>query len=177
MGLAVPCRQIAFCLLLAALIAGCLSKSVLAQQQSSPQQQENSRKKSAQSPSAAEPLDFSDQVVSDVLEVFQSGIQSHNLKQALSVFDPESMPDYPRVRDDLRAFFDRYSVLLFRYKVLQLSSEGDRGFVITETDVDATPLDQNLMALRRSTQMRFELKQTPKGWKVVGIKPNDFFTQ
>lgn len=128
-------------------------------------------------PTSPQPLDFTEQVVRDVLETLQTGIASHNLNQALSIFDPHATVDYPHIRDEMRAFFAHYSDVRFRYKILQLTSDKDRGFVTSEIDLDATPLDENLMPLRRSTQMRFQLKQTPKGWKVVAFTPADFFAQ
>lgn len=133
----------------------------------------------APQPEAAPPerLEFSDNVVHDVLETLQSGIQSHSLTKVLSVFDPEAMPDYPTVRDQFRAFFVQYNVLQFRYKLLQATADKSGGSATAEIDIDATPEDENLMPLRRSTQMRFQLKQTAKGWKVIGFTPADFFAQ
>jgi hypothetical protein len=43
--------------------------------------------------------------------------------------------------------------------------------------MDAEPADILPTEQRRSTQMRFDLKRGPKGWKVIGLRPADFFNQ
>lgn len=125
----------------------------------------------------AQKPDLSDQIIHDVLEPFREGLESHTLRQALSVLDPIDMPDYAQARDQLTAFFRLYDPIRFRYKVLQASSDKDRAFVIGEIDVAATPVDRNQTPVQRNTQMRFQLKQEPNGWRVVGFTPADFFGQ
>jgi len=127
--------------------------------------------------SGLQPLSLTEQVVRDVLEPLQRGIEEHNRAQALAVFDSEDTPDYAMLRDQMRAFFSQYETIRFRYKVLQVTSEKDHGFAIAEVDMAATPADQTGMAVHRSTQMNLQLKLSPEGWKVVGLKPADFFTQ
>jgi len=127
--------------------------------------------------SDAQKPDLSDQVIHDVLEPFQEGLESHTPRQALSVLDPVDMPDYAQARDQLTAFFRLYDPIRFRYKVLQATSDKDRASVIAEIDMAATPVDQNQTPVQRNTQMRFQLKQGPNGWRVVGFTPSDFFGQ
>lgn len=127
--------------------------------------------------SGQETLDSTDEVVRDVLETLQQGFENHNATQAMSVFDADRMENYAQVRDDIRAFFNRYAVVHFRYKVLQVTPETDGGWATAEIDMDATPTDETLMPVRRSTQMRFQLRSTPKGWKIVSFAPSDFFVE
>jgi hypothetical protein len=127
--------------------------------------------------SAPQPLTLTEQVIQDVLEPLQRGIEEHNPAQVLAVFDPQETPDYARFRDQMRAFFSQYETVRFRYKVLQVTSEKNHGSAIAEVDMAATPMDQTKMAVQRSTQMSFQLKLGAKGWKLVGFKPSDFFTQ
>ena len=42
--------------------------------------------------------------------------------------------------------------------------------------MDAMPYTMTEMPTRRSVQMRFQLKQEAKGWKVLGFSPSDFFS-
>jgi hypothetical protein len=98
------------------------------------------------------------------------------LNQVLAIFDPEK-PNYANLRDQFIAFFQRYDVIQFRYQVLQVTSEKDHAFVICDIDLDATPSDNSQVALRRSVQMRFQMKLSPRGWRVTGFKPDDFFAQ
>jgi hypothetical protein len=124
-----------------------------------------------------EPLTLTEQVIRDVLEPLQRGIEEHNVAQVLGVFDQQETPDYAQLRDQMRAFFSQNESVRFRYKVLQVTAEKDTGFAIAEIDMAATPLDETKMAVQRSTQMRFQLKLGAKGWRLVGFKPADFFTQ
>jgi len=151
-----------------------------AQQPSNPNQNqgnESSNSPSDRSIAGTQPLQPEDVIARDVLAPLQAAIQTRNLMKALAVFDPQSTASYPEIRDQLRALFNNYSVLLFRYKLLQLNSENGRASVICEVDLDATPEDDTLMAIRRSTQMRVQLKQTHKGWKIAAFTPSDFFAQ
>ncbi len=133
-----------------------------------------------QDPSEApsiQPLTLTEQVVQDVLEPLQRGIEEHSAAKVLAVFDQQETPDYAQLRDQMRAFFSQHESIRFRYKVLQVEAEKDHGFAIAEIDMAATPLDEIQLTVRRSTQMRFQIKLGVKGWKLVGFKPADFFTQ
>ena len=155
-------------LLAVALCAGPPNAAAQAQQEPAPEQEPPA--------SGPQPLTVTEQVIRDVLEPLQSGIEEHKLAQVLAVFDPEETPDYARLRDQMRAFFNQHETVRFRYKVLQVTSEKDHGSAIAEVDMAATPMDETKMAVQRSTQMSFQLKLGAKGWKLVGFKPSDFFT-
>lgn len=131
----------------------------------------------AQVATGQQPLDLQEAVARDVLEPLQAGIQSQNLKQVLGVFDPQSVANFPQLRDQFKALLDSYAVLLFRYKILQTSLDDAHASMTCEVDIDATPLDDGQVPLRRSTQLRLQLKQTPKGWRISGFSPSDFFAQ
>jgi hypothetical protein len=123
-----------------------------------------------------QPLDLEEAVAHDVFEPFQSGIETENLKQVTGVFDPDSS-NLPQIQDSFRALFLNYSLLRFRYKFLQLRANEHSASAICEIDLDATPADADQLPLRRSTQMRFQLTQTAKGWKIAAFTPADFFAQ
>jgi hypothetical protein len=122
-------------------------------------------------------LDIDDQVIRDVFDPLQRGVQELNLNKVLSVFDTDEMPDYATLRDQLRAFFNRYESINFRYQLLQVTSDKDRAYAVAEVDMDAMPADEALMTQRQSVQMRFQMKLGPHGWKITGFKPSDFFAQ
>jgi len=130
-----------------------------------------------QEPPAQQPLTLTEQVIRDVLEPLQGGIEEHSVAQVLAVFDPQETPDYAQLRDQMRAFFSQNESVRFRYKVLQVRAEKDHAFAIAEIDMVATSVDETKLAVQRSTQMRFQLMLGPKGWKLTGFKPRDFFTQ
>jgi hypothetical protein len=122
-------------------------------------------------------LDLSDQVIRDVLGPLRRGMQGHNLYQVLATFDQQGTPDYAKVRDQLRAFFYHYDEIRFHYQLLQVTSDKDQGSAVADIQIDVTPSDLSQATLRRETQMRFRLKLEPKGWKLVGFSPADFFAQ
>jgi len=124
-----------------------------------------------------QPLTLTEQVIRDVLEPLQRGIEEQNLSRVLKLFDQQETPGYAHLHDQLRAFFSHYEAVRFRYKVLQVTSEQDHGFAIAEIDMAATPEDETQLAVQRSTQMHFEMKLGGKGWKLIGFRPGDFFTQ
>ncbi len=121
--------------------------------------------------------DLTEQVARDVLSDFQRGIESHSVNQVLSVFDPQYVSDYAGLRSQLRAFFRQYDTIQFRYQVLQATAEKGSGFATADIDMDAIQADEAQVPLRRTLQMRFQMKLGPKGWKVVGFRPSDFFAQ
>ncbi len=126
--------------------------------------------------SGQQSLTLTEKVIRDILEPLQRGIEEHNVNQVLAVFDEQDTPDYAELRDQMRAFFSQNEPVRFRYKVLQVTAEKDRGFAIAEIDMAATPLDVTKLPVQRSTQMRFQIKLGAKGWKLVGFKPSDFFS-
>ena len=77
----------------------------------------------AQAPAQAaqQPLDLQEAVARDVLEPLQAGMESRDLKQVLSVFDEQTVPDYPQFRDQMKALLEAYAAVRFRYKILQAS--------------------------------------------------------
>lgn len=121
-------------------------------------------------------FDLSDEVVRDVLSSFQRGFETHNLEKVLDVFAPQDMPDYAQFRDQMVAFFRLHESVKLRYRLLQVTSDKDLGFAIADIEMDEDPLDTLPTPQRRSTQMRFQLKREPKGWRIVGLRPSDFFT-
>jgi len=124
-----------------------------------------------------QPLTLTEQIIRDVFGPLQRALEEHNLAHLLAVFDQEETPDYAQLRDQFKAFFQQYETVGFRYKVLQVTSEKNRAFAIAEIDMAAAPADQTQIGVQRRTQMRFQMKLGAKGWKLVGFKPGDFFTQ
>ncbi len=126
---------------------------------------------------ASQPLELTDQVVRDILSPLQRGLEAHDRNEVLGIFDRQAMSDYPDVRDQLVAFFARYDVIQFRYQVLQAVADKNHGFATADVDMDATPENDSQVPLRRTWQMRFQIRLGPKGWKVTAFKPGDLFTQ
>lgn len=145
---------------------------LLAQSQQTPAPEQDEPNASGQ-----EPLTVTEQVIRDVLQPLQRGVEEHNLAQVLAVFDPQETPAYPQLRDQLRAFLAQHEPVRFRYKVLQVTSDKDHAIAVAEIDMAATPADETQLTVQRTTQMRFQMKLGTKGWKLVAFKPSDFFAQ
>src|SRR5215469_4867234 len=129
------------------------------------------------SASADQPFDLADEVARDVLTGFQRGVEDHSLSRVLSVFDAQDMTDYDDFREQMAAFFRAHDNIKFRYQLLQVSADKDAGLAIADVEMDPEPRGILPTERRQSTQMRFELKRTPAGWRAISLKPMDFFTQ
>ena len=123
--------------------------------------------------------DLSDEIVRDVLTNLQRGMEEHNLDRVLDAFDASNMPNFAQFRDQMASFFRLHDSVKFRYQLLQVTEnkEKDVGFAIANIEMDADPSDILPTEQRRSTQMRFQLKRGPKGWRIVSFRPADFFNQ
>jgi hypothetical protein len=143
-----------------------------------PQQGQAPSKSAAPEQGAAEdePLSLSDQVIQDVLEPLRTGMETQNIKQVMSIFDTGEMSNYGNLQQQVSAFLRQYQAVRFRYQVLQATAQNDHASATAELDMDAMPYQASMIEARRSVQMRFQLKQEPKGWRVVGFSPSDFFS-
>jgi len=158
-----------------ALHATPLFPSNFAQQQSSSQSAPAETGDQAQAAAPSEKLSLGDQVIQDVLEPLRAGMVTQNIQMVLSIFDKKELNGYSDLQGQLRAFFHQASEVRFRYQLLQATSDADRGSATAEMEMDALPYEVTTTPVRRSVQMRFQLKLEPKGWKVTGFSPSDFF--
>jgi len=123
----------------------------------------------------AEPLTTSDLVIQQILEPLRTGIITQNVKTVLSVFDKNELNGYGDLDGQLHAFFQQFQETSFRYQLMQVTEEKDHGSATVEMEMDALPYETTRTAVRRSVQMRLQLKLGPKGWKVAAFTPADFF--
>src|ERR1017187_5397909 len=114
---------------------------------------------------ATQAFDLSDEVVRDVLTNLQRGIETHDIDRVLEIFDQQNMKDYAQFHDQMVAFFHRYDSVKFRYQLLQVTSDKDGRFAIADIDMDAAPSDNLPPPQLPSTQMPFQIKRAPNGWK------------
>ncbi len=121
-------------------------------------------------------LTLSDQLIRDVFQPLQNGMQTQNIQMVLSIFDKKELSAWADLQAQLRAFFHQYDQVNFRYQILQVTAEKDRGTATAEVEMDALPYNFGQVPSRRSVQMRFQIKLGAKGWKVAGFSPADFFS-
>ena len=175
-GRIAPPRAISRSLLAFACILVLQTAGVLAQDRQPPSESTTQSQSAEPSPSPPNSsFDLSDEVVRDVLSAFQRGFETQNLEKLLEVFAPQDMPDFPQFRDQMVAFFRLHQSVKLRYQLLQVAADKDLGFATADIEMDEDPLDTLPTPKRRSTQMRFQLKREPKGWKIIGLRPADFF--
>ena len=129
----------------------------------------------AQSSDATSSTDLSDEVIKDVLSDFQRGFETHNLAKVLSVFDAGSMPDFTQFRDQMAAYFRLHESFKLRYQLLQVNADQNIGTATADIEMEEDPVDTLPTSKRRTTQMRFQIKRTSKAWRIIGLRPMDFF--
>lgn len=140
-----------------------------------PDAQSDTRDSKAQNGADAQPLTVSDEVIREVLEPLRQGMVTQNLQMVMSVFDQKEFSDYSDLEGELRAFFEQTSEVRFRYQILQVAANKNRGSLTADMEMDTLPYEFTTLPTRRSVQMRFQLALEAKGWKVTAFTPSDFF--
>ena len=120
-------------------------------------------------------LTLTEQLVRDVFQPLQDGMQTHNVQMVLSIFDKKELTGWADLEGQLNAFFHQYDAVNFRYEILQVTAEKDHGSATAEIEMDALPYNFGQVPSRRSVQKRFQIKLGAKGWKVASFSPADFF--
>jgi hypothetical protein len=159
-----------------ALTATCLCRLPVLAQESQQVPDVSTQGQTAEQPSGpVSSPDLSDEVIRDVLSDFQRGFETHNLEKVLSVFDADAMPDFSQFREQMVAYFRLHESFKLRYQLLQVNADKDIATATVDIEMDEDPLDTLPTPKRRSTQMHFQIKQMPKGWRIIGLRPMDFF--
>jgi hypothetical protein len=174
--LAARTRQSVRILLTVALAVTCLLRiPALAQDSQPPADSPTQGQPAEHASDSASSTDLSDEVIKDVLSDFQRGFETHNLDKVLSVFDADAMPDFSQFRDQMIAYFRLHESFKLRYQLLQVNADKDIGTATADMELEEDPLDTLPTPKRRSAQVRFQIKRTPKGWRIIGLRPMDFF--
>lgn len=124
-------------------------------------------------PEKAIPTEFSEEIAKHLLGEIRQGLEAHNPRQMLAVFDREKMDGYFALEDRLYAYFNRYDGFRAYYRILESSTDGERGIALAEWQVEAIPASGPQQ--RREGQVKFEFAVGKSGWKVVEFTPRDFF--
>jgi len=114
----------------------------------------------------------------DALHVMQNlgdGLESHNERAFLAVFDPQTMSDYPLLRDQVHGFFQEYESFQVSYQLQQVAMEGVNGVALFDFTLDARPAGGELPDVRSTVQLRLVLAWNGKEWKIVGLSPREVF--
>lgn len=121
------------------------------------------------------PQEFSNDVVSRLLQQVTEGFNTSNQGEVLAPFDRARMQNYARFRDSIRTLFAQYESFRAGYSLRQSWPQGERGVIIVQFELEGTPLGEGSAPLRRSAQLRFEFERGRAGWKIVDVSPRSFF--
>lgn len=123
---------------------------------------------------------FSDAVARSVLNDIRDGLEGHSYRLMESAFDSDKMDGYLSFEDALEAMFERYSEFRVHFEIAQSTTEGPKGVILVDIDMDEIPNVTNTnthpQPQRRQGQVRFELERGKKGWKIVDFSPRNFFS-
>jgi hypothetical protein len=122
------------------------------------------------------PATFSDAVAQDVLQQLADGLEGHSERLMMSVFDDNKMDGYLSFEDQVEAFFQRYDSFRVHFRIDQATTEGDKGVVLVDIEMEEIPRSGNAQPVRKRDQMRFEMERGKKGWKIVDLRPRTFFS-
>ena len=122
------------------------------------------------------PTTFSDAVAQDVLQQLTDGLEGHSERLMLSAFDDNKMDGYLNFEDQIVAFFQRYDSFRVHFRISQATTEGDKGVVLVDIEMEEIPRAGNAQPVRKRDQMRFEMERGKKGWKIVDLRPRNFFS-
>jgi hypothetical protein len=128
----------------------------------------------AESPQSPSGSAFSDQDATNVLNDIRDGLEAHSQRLMLSAFDSAKMDDYLTFEDQIQAYFEHYESFRVHFRTIQTTSEGEKGIVLAEFEIEGSPRGGGPM-MRRTNQIRFELERGKKGWKIVDFRPRAFF--
>ncbi len=101
---------------------------------------------SAQSASAPATEQFSEAVVTELVDRVRQGLETDN--------------------QDLRV----------AYNIRQVWTDGPTGVAIVDFEMEAVPQGGDAPPRRTSGQLRFEFARSTKGWKIVALSPREFFS-
>ena len=137
--------------------------------------QKKSKSESSDEPDDLDSVTFSEGVANIVISRIRNGLEGHGPRLMLSVFDADKMSDYPNFENQTEAFFAHYQSFRVHSRIIQATTEGDKGILLCDFEMEAIPVG-DAPPVRKQDQLRFELERGSKGWKIVDLKPRDFFS-
>jgi len=111
-----------------------------------------------------------------VLQQLADGLEGHSERLMLSAFDDNKMDGYLNFEDQIEAFFQHYDSFRVHFRIDQATTEGDKGVVLVDIQMEEIPRSTNAQPVRKNDQMRFEMERGKKGWKIVDLRPRNFFS-
>jgi len=138
--------------------------------------QKRKKKEKGVADDASDPTTFSDAVAQSVLQQLTDGLEGHSDRRMLSAFDDSKMDGYLSFENQIVAFFQRYDSFRIHFRIAQATTEGSKGVVLVDIEMEEIPRSADAQPVRKRDQMRFEMERGKKGWKIVDLRPRDFFS-
>jgi len=138
--------------------------------------QKRKKKEKGVADDASDPTTFSDAVAQSVLQQLTDGLEGHSDRRMLSAFDASKMEGYLSFENQIVAFFQRYDSFRIHFRIAQTTTEGSKGVVLVDIEMEEIPRSTEAQPVRKRDQMRFEMERGKKGWKIVDLRPRDFFS-
>lgn len=138
--------------------------------------QKRKKKEKGVADDASDPTTFSDAVAQSVLQQLTDGLEGHSDRRMLSAFDDSKMDGYLSFENQIVAFFQRYDSFRIHFRIAQATTEGSKGVVLVDIEMEEIPRSTEAQPVRKRDQMRFEMERGKKGWKIVDLRPRDFFS-
>ena len=149
------------------------------QQQQQPPPDQSKKKKDKKDKGSQDVVNtevFSTAVANSVLNDLRDGLEGHTQRLMLSAFDADKMDGYLQFEDQIEAFFNKYTSFNVYFRIAQSSTEGPKGIVLVDIQLEEIPRGNASPPIRKNGQMRFELERGKKGWKIVDFNPRNFFS-
>ena len=127
------------------------------------------------STSAADTDEFAERVVDGLLRNLRQGLEGRLDRLFLSSFSSERMSGYLGFKDQVQQFLGAYDAFRVHYRIVQSRVEGTHASAIVEFQMEAIPVAGNGTPMRREQQIQLELERSKKGWKIVDLRPREFF--
>ena len=118
---------------------------------------------------------FSQRTADDVLGQIRDGLEGHSRRLMLGAFDSDKMDGYLMFEDQIDALFNHYTSFRVHFRIANVTIEGSKGVVLVDADMEESP-SNGATPVRKHSQLRFELENGRKGWKVVDFRDRGFFS-
>lgn len=118
---------------------------------------------------------FSKGVAEDLLAQIQNGLEGHIYRSMLKAFDDDKMDGYLNFEDQLDRYFQQYSSFRVRFRIANITVEGNRGILLVDADLEQVPNNSGTPQRKRA-QLKFEVENGKKGWKIVYMNNQGFFS-
>ncbi len=119
--------------------------------------------------------EFAERVVDGLLRNLREGLEGRLDRLFLSSFSSERMSGYLSFKDQVQQFFGAYDGFRVHYRIVQSRVDGTHASAIVEFQMEAIPVAGSGTPMRREQQIQLELERTQKGWKIVDVRPREFF--